>query len=112
MKPFRNWMAVAFSVLLLFSLGNLLAADEEMATSLKGELVSVNPDTHSFIVKDSTGNNVEFTYNDKTEISGATETIEGLAGETGTSVTVYYREEANSKFATKVEVKAREKDIY
>lgn len=99
----KTMLAVFFSMLLLFA-GNLLAVDTA-AMTLQGELISVNPDSHTFIVRDSQQNKVEFTYSEQTEISGASENIEGLAGDEGHTVTVYYTTEGSKKMATKVEVR-------
>jgi hypothetical protein len=97
-------MSIVFAALLLLT--SVSYAKSAEMTMLKGELISVNPDAHMLTVKDSQGNVVEFTFTSSTEISGAGETIEGLAGKTGTSVTVHYREESGKKIATKVDVQS------
>lgn len=104
MKKLNTLMIAAFAALLFISAGSALAAGEGTSMSLKGELIRVNPDSHTFVVKDSDNKEIEFAYNDKTEIAGASETIEGLAGKPNTSVTVHYTREGAKNTATKVEV--------
>ncbi len=103
MKMRSTVIAAALAALLLYSAGSALAAGEGMM-SLKGDLVRVTPETHILVVKGPDSKEVEFTYNDKTEISGADKTIEGLVGKTGTSVTVHYKKDGATNIATKVEV--------
>ena len=95
-------MVLVFSMLLVVSSAGVWASGGAM--TFKGELLSVNPDTHTMAVKDSQGVEWVFTYNDSTQISGASDTVEGLAGKTGTPVNVQYREESGKKFAIRVEV--------
>ena len=102
MRGPMKWMVLVFSMLLIVSSAGAWASGGAM--TFKGELMSVNPDTHTMAVKDSKGNEWMFTYNDSTQISGEINTVEGLAGKTGTPVTVHYREEGGKKIATRVEV--------
>ncbi len=107
MKQVNRAMLAAFAILLLVSCGSVLASDKGMSEkglTLNGDLIRVDTDNHSFVVRGSDQKEITFSYDDKTEISGAGGTIEGLAGSTGTSVTVYYKQEGTSNVATKVEV--------
>lgn len=70
----------------------------------KGELVSVDDATKMITIKDDTGAELKFAYNDKTDVAGAKDGVAGLATKSGTKVTVKYTDEAGSKTATKIEV--------
>jgi hypothetical protein len=70
----------------------------------KGELVSVDDVAKSITIKDETGAELKFTYDDKTDVSGAKEGVAGLATRSGSKVTVKFKEEGASKLATKIEV--------
>jgi hypothetical protein len=74
------------------------------AKTVKGELVSVDDAAKSITIKDDTGAEVKFTYDDKTDVSGAREGVAGLATQAGAKVTVKFKEEAGAKLATKIEV--------
>ena len=104
MKMRYTVMVAAFAALLLYSASSALAAGEMTSMTLKGNLIRVSSESHTFVVRGSDDKEVEFTYNDQTEISGASGTIEGLAGKADTSVTVHYKKEGSRNIATKVEV--------
>ncbi len=104
MNRFNTAALGAFWIFLLVAMGRTWAADEMSMMIYKGDLISVSTDSHTFSVKGSDQKEWEFTYNDKTEVSGAGEGIEGLAGKTGTPVTVHYKKEGDKNIATKIEV--------
>ena len=70
----------------------------------KGELVSVDDAAKSITIKDETGAEQKFTYDAKTDVSGAKEGVAGLATRAGSKVTVKYKDGAAGKLATKIEV--------
>lgn len=72
--------------------------------TVKGELVSVDDAAKSITIKDDTGAEQKFAYDDKTDVSGAREGIAGLATRAGSKVTVKYTDGAAGKLATKIEV--------
>jgi hypothetical protein len=74
------------------------------STTVKGELVSVDDVAKSITIKDETGAEQKFTYDDKTDVSGAKEGVAGLATRAGSKVTVKYKDGAAGKLATKIEV--------
>jgi len=45
-----------------------------------------------------------FTFDDKTQVSGAEKSVEGLAGKSGAMLKVTYREEGTNRIATRIEV--------
>ena len=98
------------SVLVLFA-GLILAqpalaqAAQEKAQIAEGELVKVDAAAKTLSVKTSKGE-MEFRYNDQTQISGAEGGVEGLATQSGAPVKVHF--DAASKTATKIEVGKRQ----
>lgn len=104
MKRSNTVMLAAFSVLLIAFFSTISLAEGESNLMFKGDLISVNPDSHSLVVRDSQNKEMKFSYNDKTEILGAGGTIEGLAGKSGTAVTVHYTKDGEASLATKIEV--------
>jgi hypothetical protein len=74
------------------------------STTVKGELVSVDDVAKSITIKDDKGEEQKFTYDDKTDVSGAREGVAGLATRAGSKVTVKFTDGAAGKLATKIEV--------
>jgi len=74
--------------------------------SISGKLKSVDSDAKKVTITTAAGDDMEFTYNDQTTISGAEGTVEGLSGKSGADVTVSYKEDMGVKTATRIEVKA------
>jgi maltose-binding protein MalE len=72
--------------------------------TLSGTLMSVDPDAMTFVVQDASGNQITFHYDDQTQVAGSDETVEGLASQSGTQVTVTYHEEDSARMATKIEI--------
>ena len=105
MKINYSTLAV-LSVFVLFA-GLLLTHQPVLAQGggavIDGELTKVDATAKTLSVKDSRGQEMEFRYNDQTQISGAEGGVEGLATKSGTPVRVHY--DAASKTATKIEIK-------
>jgi hypothetical protein len=100
--------------------------------TMQGELVSVDTDEKTFIVMGSASSgssssapapgapaagapaarssaanqNVEFKYDDDTQVTGSQTRIEGLATAKASRVTVHYTDDAGEKLATRIEVQA------
>jgi hypothetical protein len=108
MKRFTMVALATLSILLFVSQGSMLAADEMSMLSYKGDLVQVSSDSHMLTVRGTDQKEWEFTYNDNTEVTGDIETVEGLAGKTGTPITVYYKSEGNKHIATRIEVRQKQ----
>jgi cytoskeletal protein RodZ len=79
------------------------ARESAKSKTAKGELVSVDDVAKSITIKDETGAELKFAYDDKTDVSGAKEGVAGLATRAGSKVTVKYTDGA-TKTATKIEV--------
>ena len=81
-----------------------LAQGQEKASIVQGELSKVDPASKTLWVKTDKGE-MEFKYNDQTQISGAEGGAEGLATQSGAPVKVHF--DAASKTATRIEVGKR-----
>ena len=81
-----------------------LAQEQEKASIVQGELSKVDPASKTLWVKTDKGE-MEFKYNDQTQISGAEGGAEGLATHSGAPVKVHF--DAASKTATRIEVGKR-----
>ena len=82
------------------------APDPASPAPIQGDIVRVDADAKLLVVKPAEGADVEFTYNDSTEIVGAQEGAAGLATMKAGKVTVHYTEagEKKVKTATKIEI--------
>ena len=96
------------SVLVLFAglivVQPVLAQGQEKASIVQGELLKVDPASKTLWVKTAEGE-MEFRYNDQTQISGSEGGAEGLATQSGAQVKVHF--DAASKTATRIEVGKR-----
>jgi hypothetical protein len=81
-----------------------LAQAQEKAQIAEGELVKVDAAAKSLWVKTAKGE-MEFKYNDQTQISGAEGGVEGLATQSGAPVKVHF--DAATKTASRIEVGKR-----
>ena len=107
--------AVAASIVVLvfaLSAATALAGQERQppqpppqAQTLQGDLIAVDTDKKMVTVKPATGAEVQFEYNDKTEIAGA-KGAAGLATVKEGKVTVHFNEDAKTKakLATRIVV--------
>lgn len=81
------------------------APAEEMAKqTARGELARVDSETKVLTVKTADGSEMEFSYNDQTEVTGAQEGVAGLATASGSQVVVEYESDGTTNTATKIEV--------
>ncbi len=95
------------SVLVLFAglilVQPALAQGQEKAQIVEGELAKVDAAAKTLSVKTAKGE-MEFRYNEQTQISGAEGGVEGLATQSGAPVKVHFDA---SKTATRIEVGKR-----
>jgi hypothetical protein len=73
-----------------------------------GEIVSINTETKTLVVKTTPDSDMKFTYSEGTEIVGADKGVEGLATKTGSIVTVTYDVHGTANVALKIEVKPKQ----
>jgi hypothetical protein len=72
---------------------------------LVGQLRSVDPDKETLIVAFA-DDLYQFAYTDSTQVVGGTSNVQGLTGNTGTEVTVHYRQNpiTSTKTAVRIEL--------
>ena len=73
-----------------------------------GEIVSINTETKTLVVKTTPDSDMKFTYSEDTQIVGAEKGTEGLATKTGSAVTVTYDVHGTANVALKIEVKPKQ----
>src|SRR5262249_101264 len=100
MKRLLTLGAASIAVLLLIVIPVASQAPQAEKT-FSGTLTKVDAAKKVISVKGA-GNEPEmtFTYDDKTQVSGAEKTVEGLAGKSGAMLKVTYREEGANRIAT------------
>jgi len=79
-------------------------AAQALRSPVEGDLVSVDTVGKKITIKPLTGADLSFTYNDKTEISGAQKDAAGLATMKEGRVTVHFTEDAQTKMRTATRV--------
>lgn len=79
-------------------------AAQPLRSPVEGELVSVDTMAKKITIKPLTGADLVFTYNDKTDISGAEKDASGLATMKEGRVTVHFTEDAQTKAKTATKV--------
>ena len=79
-------------------------AAQPLKSPVEGDLVSVDTVGKKITLKPLTGADLVFTYNDKTEISGAQKDAAGLATMKEGRVTVHFTEDAQTKAKTATRV--------
>src|SRR5215471_2212218 len=104
MKRLLTLGAASIALLLLIVMPVASQAPQAEKTFF-GTLTKVDAEKKVITVK-GTGNQPEmtFTYDDKTQVSGAEKTVEGLTGKSGALLKVTYREQGTDRIATKIDV--------
>ncbi len=72
--------------------------------STQGQLDKVDTTKQTFTVKTADDQVIEFHYTSDTKVEGSASGIQGLSSETGTRVSVYYKEESGKRLATRIEI--------
>jgi Cu/Ag efflux protein CusF len=117
----RRLMMFVLAVAVVFATGQLASAQdpqpaapaEQEATEqetlmAEGELVSVDTEAKTLTIKKADGSEMQFSYSDATEISGAQDEAAGLATEAGSQVTVHYTSEGETHTASQIRVQPKE----
>jgi hypothetical protein len=83
-------------------------AQQQITSPLQADLVSVDPEAKTVTVKTTAGQEIQFKYSDKTEVSGAQKNVAGLATLKEGRVTVHFTEDAKKvRTATRIVVEER-----
>ncbi len=117
MKSTSTLFAIVAASTLGFGASQALASQQQAAppaqerpaaraAQAQGELVKVDADAKMITIKNAEGAELQFAFNDKTEVVGAQDGVAGLATKAGTKVTVEYTEEGGAKTAARIAVQA------
>ena len=83
--------------------------EQAKAAQIQGELVNVDAAAKTITVKVADGSEMQFAYNDKTEVTGAKDGVAGLATMKDSRVTVHFNDDAGAKakLATRIVVQPK-----
>ena len=82
-------------------------AREKQPTPVTGELLSLDTDGKTFVVKTTGDTEMKFSFSEDTVIVGADKGASGLSAVSGATVTVTYDTHGTANVATKIEVKPK-----
>jgi ABC-type amino acid transport substrate-binding protein len=105
----KNLLTLGVAVLLLISMPVASQAPQAEKT-FSGTLTKVDAEKKVITVK-GTGDQPEmtFTYDDKTQVTGAEKSVQGLTGKSGATLKVTYLEQGADRIATRIEVSEAKK---
>jgi hypothetical protein len=85
-------------------------AEQAKTAQIQGDLVNVDAAAKTITVKPASGPEMQFSYNEKTEVTGAKDGAAGLATAKDSRVTVHFNDEAGAKVkqATRIIVQPKQ----
>jgi hypothetical protein len=85
-------------------------AAQAKSAQIQGDLTNVDAAAKTITVKVADGSEMQFAYNDKTEVTGAKDGVAGLATAKDSRVTVHFNDEAGAKVkqATRIIVQPKQ----
>jgi hypothetical protein len=86
---------------LVYGQGQAPAAEQKV---FEGQLTKVDATAKAISVKGANGPEMQFMYDDHTQVVGPEKDIQGLAGKTGAPLKVSYRQEKGVNLATRIEI--------
>ena len=104
MRGVFTLMALTVAVLLMAQpliYGQDKAAEPKV---FEGQLTKVDSAAKAISVKGSTGPEMLFNYDEKTQVVGPVKDVQGLTGTPGTALRVTYRQDKGSNWATRIEI--------
>jgi hypothetical protein len=102
MKSLFTLLAFGVAVLLLAQPVVYGQAAEQKV--FEGQLTKVDATAKSLSVKGSTGPEMQFMYDDQTQVIGPEKDIQGLAAKSGAPLKVTYRQDKGVNWATRIEI--------
>ncbi len=102
--------AVVMLLLVVLPVASQAPQAPQAEKSFAGTLTKVDAQKKVIMVK-GTGNLPEMTfmYDDKTQVTGAEKTVQGLTGKSGAGLKVTYRDQGADHIATRIEVSEAKK---
>jgi hypothetical protein len=104
MRSLFTVMALGVAVLLVAQPLVYGQAQAEQQKVFEGQLTKVDAAAKSISVKGSTGPEMQFMYDDHTQVVGPEKDIQGLAGKSGTPLKISYRQDKGVNVATRIEI--------
>lgn len=84
------------------------AQQDMIATTVEGQLQSVDATTKTIVVKTAAGKEESLKYDDATKVTGGQSGIAGLANSKGTDVTVKFRGMGANRVATEITIREKQ----
>ena len=82
--------------------------ERKMLEPVTGELLSLDTDSKTLVIKTTGDTDMKFSFSEDTEIVGAEKGASGLAAVSGATLTVTYQQHGTANVATKIEVKPKQ----
>ena len=98
----KRTLFVLVAVLLMIGAIHAVAQEPSIA---EGQLLRVDANAKTLMIRTADGTPMQFIYTDDTTVTGADDSISGLATMTGAAVTVSYMKKQQDNIATNIEVK-------
>lgn len=98
----KHTLFVLAAVLLMIGAVHAVAQEPSIA---EGQLLRVDANAKTLMIRTADGTQMQFIYTDDTTVTGADDSISGLATMTGAAVTVSYMKKQQDNIATNIEVK-------
>jgi YD repeat-containing protein len=105
MRTTRRALFVLAAVVLLVGVMPALAQEPSIA---QGQLVRVDANAKTIAIRTPQGTQMQFSYTDDTKVTGADESVAGLATMAGADLTVHYTKKQQDNVATQIEVRKKQ----
>lgn len=108
MWTMKRVVVAVIAVLLMSWVAPTLAQQAAPKTEVAmGELVRVDTTAKTISIRPEKGDPMVFTYTDATKVTGAGDSVAGLATMAGTSVTVHYTKQQQNNVASEIVVQKK-----
>jgi YD repeat-containing protein len=104
MRTTKRALLVLTAVVLTFGVIPALAQGPGIA---EGQLLKVDANARTVAIRTAEGTQMQFTYTEDTKVTGAGESVSGLATMAGTEVTVHFIKKQQDNVATQIEVRKK-----
>ena len=105
MRTTRRALLVLAAVVLMVGVMPALAQEPSVA---QGQLVKVDANAKTIAIRTAQGNQMQFSYTEDTKVTGADESVAGLATMAGADLTVQYTKKQQDNVATQIEVRKKQ----
>ena len=105
MRTTRRAFLVIAAVVLMVGVMPALAQEPSVA---QGQLVKVDANAKTIAIRTAQGAQMQFGYTDDTKVTGADESVAGLATMAGADVTIHFTKKGQDNVATQIEVRKKQ----